>query len=229
MRRAVVLFVTAACSSSEHPGDLPDAPATPLDAAIDAAECPKVLFAGGTAPDQQGWTIVQQQPATLTVGTDDVELKTTTPAQATVSGQLLLSRADTIDLAKPSAIEVVMRVDAVNNHNAFDAAAAILASFHPSFGDSTDRAEMLYFDQATTGWADGAKPVSTTSIVDGKFHTIVFAIDAARTATVKIDGAQVLTRAQLTTNGTFAIGDQTNDANVDATMRIRSITKLCAP
>lgn len=34
-------------------------------------------------------------------------------------------------------------------------------------------------------------------------------------------------RTGFVSNGAIAIGDQTNDANVDSVLRIRSVTKLC--
>ena len=49
----------------------------------------------------------------------------------------------------------------------------------------------------------------------------------AGTMRVSIDGAPVLTRPGFITNGAIAIGDQTNDPMVDATVRIRSIVQLC--
>ncbi|AKU95994.1 hypothetical protein AKJ09_02658 [Labilithrix luteola] len=52
-------------------------------------------------------------------------------------------------------------------------------------------------------------------------------MDAANVATVSIDGVAKLTRNNYTTNGTIAIGDQTNDPNVDGVMRIKSVTRAC--
>jgi hypothetical protein len=52
-------------------------------------------------------------------------------------------------------------------------------------------------------------------------------VDAAKVATVSIDGVAKLTRNNFTTNGTIAIGDQTNDANIDGAVRIKSVERLC--
>lgn len=44
---------------------------------------------------------------------------------------------------------------------------------------------------------------------------------------VSIDGVAKLTRNPFTSNGTLAIGDQANDPNVDGTLRIKSVERLC--
>ena len=64
-------------------------------------------------------------------------------------------------------------------------------------------------------------------MTNGAYHTYVLSVDAAGVANVTIDGAAALTRAGYVTNGTIAVGDQSNDANVDGTLRIRSVKKLC--
>lgn len=65
------------------------------------------------------------------------------------------------------------------------------------------------------------------AVASGAFHTYLLAVDADGTARVSIDGAPALTRAGFTTNGTIAIGDQTNDRAVDSMLRLRSVALLC--
>lgn len=90
----------------------------------------------------------------------------------------------------------------------------------------TDRAQMIYLDAAAIGWADDTQS-SAVNVTDGAYHTYELAVNAAGVATVSVDGAPRLTRSGFTTNGTFAVGDQTNDRNVDGTVRIRSVKKVC--
>jgi hypothetical protein len=44
---------------------------------------------------------------------------------------------------------------------------------------------------------------------------------------VRVDVVAKLTRSDFTTNGTIAIGDQTNESNVDGAVRIRSVERIC--
>ena len=93
-------------------------------------------------------------------------------------------------------------------------------------GDGTDRAEMLYLDAAGVGWADDTGAVAF-DVRNNAYHTYRVDSDGAGTVRVSIDGMMVLTRPGFITNGAIAIGDQTNDAQLDATLRIRSIAQLC--
>jgi hypothetical protein len=226
----VISIGLVACGSGgSHNGGLPDASAdaAPPDAAIDASGCqPTVLLQGGTDVVAQGWTVIMQPPATLTSGADFVRLETSTQVNARSGGQLLLSRAGAVEPGKPFALQVVMLVESVANHNQFDAAAAILGSITGAVGTQSDRGEMIYVDRAKLGWSDDSQSVAFAA-TDQAFHTYELAVDAAGMATVSVDGIARLTRAGYTTTGTIAVGDQTNDAGVDAAMRIRSVTKLC--
>ena len=84
----------------------------------------------------------------------------------------------------------------------------------------------LVLDGAAIGWADDTQSAAF-SITDGAYHVYELAVDAAKVATVSIDGVAKLTRTDFTTNGTIAIGDQTNEANVDGAVRIKSVERLC--
>ncbi|MCP3139424.1 hypothetical protein [Pyxidicoccus xibeiensis] len=64
-------------------------------------------------------------------------------------------------------------------------------------------------------------------VTRGTYHVYELAVDAAKVATVSIDGVAKLTRNNFTANGSIASGDQTNDANVDGAMRINSVERLC--
>lgn len=74
-------------------------------------------------------------------------------------------------------------------------------------------------DITAQGWTTVAQTPSTL--------TYGADYDAAKVATVSIDGVAKLTRTNFTTTGTIAIGDQTNDANVDGAVRIKSVERLC--
>ncbi len=184
------------------------------------------LLSGGDDITAQGWTPVSQAPSTLTYGADYVRLATSTNGGASTSGQLLIMLANALDTTKPFKLHVTMQVESVNNHNQLDSAAAIMGSFTPSVGTATDRSEMIYLDSAKIGWADDSQSAAF-SVTDGAYHVYELSVDAAKVATVSIDGVAKLTRNNFTTNGTIAIGDQTNDPNVDGAVRIKSVERLC--
>ncbi|KFE61969.1 hypothetical protein DB31_4412 [Hyalangium minutum] len=184
------------------------------------------LLVGGDDITAQGWTTVSQTPNTLTYGADYVRLETSTNSGARTSGQLLLKRENAFDGTKPFKFHVTMQVESVNTHNQLDSGAAILGSFTSPAGNSTDRSEMIYLDSAAIGWADDTQSAAF-SVKDGAYHVYELSVDAAKVATVSIDGVAKLTRNNFTTNGTIAIGDQTNDPNVDGAVRIKSVELLC--
>lgn len=224
-----VLSAAAACGSVKQmaadaspAGDAPapDAPAP------DGPTCPTRLLTGGTDIAPQGWSLVTQAPAQLTNGPDYVKLQTATNNGALSGGQLLITYPGAVEMSKPFKIQVVMLVEAVNLHNQFDAAAAILGSFGGGAGIGNDRDEMIYLDPAKIGWADDTQSFPFT-VTDNAYHTYELSVDAGGAATVSVDGTRALTRNGFTTNGAIAIGDQTNDPNVDGTLRIRSVTRLC--
>lgn len=203
------------------------APDSSIDAAIDAPGCqPQTLLIGGTMVEPQGWSVVTQAPATLSYGPDYVKLETVTNANATTSGQLILNYPGALTANQPFKLEVVLLVERTNPHNSFDAAVALLGSYTPPFGVGNDRSQMVYFDGGMIGWADDTQAFTTT-ITNNAYHTVVLSVNAANTATVTVDGVMALTRNAYVSNGAIAIGDQTNDANVDSAIRIRSIRKLC--
>lgn len=222
---AFLALSVAACGSSKHPAFDANTVGDD-DAPPDTASCPKVLLVGGTDVAAQGWSVVMEQPNMLTYGPDYVQLQTTTNTGKTTSGQLLLSYPGAVETGKPFKLQVVMLVESVIPHNPLDSATAILGSFTPPFGAGNDRNQMIYLDPGKIGWADGTQsfPVSVTN---NAYHTYELSVDAASAATVTVDGTQALTRGGFVFNGAIAIGDQTNDVNVDSTLRIRSVTKLC--
>ena len=203
-----------------------DAPAggdtPPVDAPMG---CPRILLIGGTMVEPQGWSVVSQAPSALTYGPDYVRLETSTTTGATTSGQLLLNYPGALP-APPFKVQVVLLVERANPHNTFDAAAAIMGSYTPPFGAGNDRGQMIYLDGGSIGWADDTQAF-TTSITNNAYHTLELSVDASTVAQVKIDGVAALTRNGYLSNGAIAIGDQTNDQNVDGAIRIRSVTLLC--
>lgn len=229
-RRSVLLAIALSACGSGKPAATDASPAADAPG-LDAAPCPITLLTGGTDAAAQGWAIVMQGPATLTNVADFVQLQTSTTPGAKVSGQLLLSYPGAVEMGKPFKIQVVMRVDTVNPHNQFDAAAAILGAFtaQTGFGTTVERAQMIYLDPTKIGWADDSPsfPSSPFSVTDGVYHIYELSVDAGGAATVSVDGIHALARNGFTTNGAIAVGDQTNAPNVDSTLRIRSVTRLC--
>lgn len=183
------------------------------------------LLVGGVDVTKQGWSMASQQPFTLTYVDDYVHVATTTPAGASSGGQLLLYLPNAYDPAQPFAIRVEAFVESVSPHNQFDSAAAIMGSLTPSVGSEADRSQMIYLDGTTIGWADNSQSAPNATL--NQYHTYELSVDAAKVARVSVDGVAVLTRNNFVANGTIAVGDQTNDANVDGAMRIRSVSKVC--
>ncbi|MFP2896718.1 hypothetical protein [Corallococcus sp. 4LFB] len=184
------------------------------------------LLVGGTDIAEQGWTAYSQAPNTLTYGADHVRLATSTNSGAQSGGQLLLAKANAVAPTQPFALRVTMQVESVNKHNQLDSGAAILGSIVGTVGNSTDRAQMIYLDSAAMGWADDSQS-SAFAVTDGAYHVYELAVNADKVATVSVDGVAKLTRNNFVTNGTIAIGDQTNDRNVDGVVRIKLVEKLC--
>lgn len=234
--RSVIFFLlmfASACTSDASQGN--DAGATvdlssSIDAASDAAPpdsrdpCTSLLV-GGTDVAAQGWSVVMQTPATVSYGPDYVRLVTSTSSGGGSSGQLLLSYADAVTFGKPFTLRVEMLVELVNAHNQFDSAAAIMGSYTPSAGSTQDRSQMIYLDSGKIGWADNSQSF-TTSVQDNMYHTYELTVDASKIAHVSVDGQPALTRNGFVWNGRIAIGDQTNDPNVDSALRIR-LVKVC--
>lgn len=228
MRRTSIVLAIALLGCGEVKPTEPDAPPpdAPPDMAPDApAACPKTLLTGGMPVEAQGWIVNMQAPATLSYGADHVRLETTTTTGANSGGQLLM-RLPGVLPAPPFRVRVELLVERVNTHNQFDAAVGILGSFTPAFGTPTDRGQMIYLDAAAIGWADDTQSVAAT-ILNNAYHTVELFVDAAAAAQVTLDGAAAFSRANFVSNGILAIGDQTNDKNVDGAMRVRSVTLLC--
>ncbi|SEM68733.1 hypothetical protein SAMN05444354_12124 [Stigmatella aurantiaca] len=184
------------------------------------------LLTGGDDIAAQGWTTVSQTPNTLTYGEGYVRLATSTNSGGRTSGQLLITRANAFDATKPFTLRATLQVESANNHNSLDSGAAILGSFTPPAGQALDRSQMIYLDNAAIGWADDTQSAAFP-VTDGAYHVYELSVDAAKVATVSIDGVAKLTRNNFAANGTIAFGDQTNDPNVDGVMRIKSVELLC--
>jgi hypothetical protein len=198
-----------------------DAPLVSQDA---GPTCPRVLFQGGQDPVAQGWTLVQSGTVAITTPTPD-----TTQVQTTTSGSgahALLVRSGDLVAGAPFAFEVRMKVVAVADHNPYDAAVAILPAFTTPFGSTAQRERMVYVDSAAVGWADDTATAAAAAI-DGAFHDYRVVVNAAGEATVSRDGVVLLTRAGMATNGTIAIGDQSNDPGLESTFIVESVTLLC--
>jgi hypothetical protein len=217
------------CGSSDRPGtdagvDGPEADAPPVDAIPGCVPTP--LLAGARNLEEQGWIVGSQAPATLTYGADHVRLETSTPTQSNTSGMLLLRHPNAIEAGKPYKLRIEMMVVSVGRHNQADAGAGILGAFTPTFGMPPERLQMIYLDSNEVGWADNSQSFAF-NVQDGAYHTYELSVDEGSVARFSVDGTQALMRSNYLNNGLFAIGDQTNDANLDSVLQIRAITKLC--
>jgi hypothetical protein len=180
------------------------------------------LLTPGTDITAQGWSVARLTPWSLTDDGGVIVLSTGTTGST--GGQQLLYRRISAT-GGPFTLRVDWRVDAVNPHNTLDSAAAIFGRY-VSFVDSTDRAQMVYLDAVNVGWADDTQSAAVGNI-DGGFHLYELSVDADAGARFSVDGVQRLSRANFATNGVIAIGDQTNDSNVDSTITVRSVTLVC--
>lgn len=231
MRTACIAIGLAGCGSVSDVIDAaaidaaPDTVDAPVDTSPDAP-CMATLFTGGVDTIGQGWSRVVLQPARETLGSDFTELATTTNVGASTGGQILLYGPTGVAAGAPVRVRVEFALESVGRHNPADAGAGILGAFTPPFGLPAERAQMIYLDGDTIGWADDSGRFAAP-LVDGAYHTLELAVAASGAATVTLDGAPALTRAAYTTGGTIAIGDQTNDPNVDSTMRLRAVSRLC--
>ena len=191
-----------------------------------AATCPTSLLVGGTDLGSQGWLTQTQGPAAVSYGADYVRLETTTNSGASTSGQLLVYYPAAFVADHAFRVKIEMLVETASPHNQLDSGAAILGSFTTPFGTSTDRSEMVYLDSAALGWSDNSQSAAFP-VTDGSYHSYELSVDATGSATFSVDGSAKLTRTGYVSNGTLAIGDQTNDAKVDGALRIRSVIREC--
>jgi hypothetical protein len=223
VRSFIVSALLLGCGEVKHvPTDAPGGDG----AAPDAPACPRTLLLGGTLVEPQGWSVVMQQPANLSYGPDYVRLDTSTPPGASTSGQLLLSYPGALP-PPPFRFQVVLLVERVSPHNGSDAAAAIMASFSPPFGAGNDRAQMIYLDGGSIGWADDTQAFTTT-VVNNTYHTVEVAVDASTTARVKIDGIAALTRSGFVSNGALTRRPDPADHAARRRSRSRTSVSICA-
>jgi hypothetical protein len=224
----LALVLVIGCGSVEE--QRPDAPANPdapgaSDAPQPDAGCVDTpIFLGGMDPMAQGWVVTESGAANVTTfGPTITQLQTQTVGGA--GAQLLLSRPGTVVPGSAFIVELSMQVMSVDPHNFLDGASVLMGSYSGGFGNGVERGQMIYIDASAVGWADdtGMAPGSSFDT----FHNYRLAVDAGGNATVSRDGVEILTRAGFSTNGTIAFGDQTNDANVEANLLVRSVTLIC--
>lgn len=196
----------------------------PIDApAIDACTT-RTIFVGGMDPAMQGWTVHRSGTASIsTFGPTITQLQTQTAGGS--GAYQLLSMPDAITPGAPFRLEISLQVTTADPHNFLDAPVAIMGRYTGGFGDGTDRGQMIYIDRGQLGWADDTQAFTASST--DTFHSYLLEVDAGGTATVSRDGVAVLTRQAFMTNGTIAFGDQTNDASVESTILVRSVSLLC--
>ncbi len=231
-----VAIAAAACGSvanlpdaganGDGPGPTVDSPPGSADACTN-----RVLFDGAVPYTQQGWVLFSGGPSGVYPSPMDptaTQIQTDTDPNG-IAGYGLLSLAGAIPTNAPFRIEWELQVLEVDPHNLFDAGVVLMASYGGGFGQPTDREQMVFLDRDRAGWADESLIVAVNS-VDMAFHRYTFTVDAARRATIeRDDGAFSLVRDNFTTNGTIAIGDQTNDQGVDGNILVRRITLLNCP
>jgi hypothetical protein len=200
--------------------------------------CPQPLLEGSSTPDLQGWSVLQTSDAVGTVSSDQVLIQYNTasmpcPAPCKTGPMVLYYKEIGISDGTAYALEWRLKVVTSDTHNPLDAAVAFMGSFTPSttFGTAPERSQMIYFETGAIGWADDSTApqavsrylVNTTDV----FHVYRLDVDAAGHAEVRVDGNLALTREGFSTNGTIAIGDQTNEANLESQFLVYSIRKLC--
>ena len=99
-----------------------------------------------------------------------------------------------------------------------------MPSLSGAAGSTTDRSEMIYFDSAAIGWSDDSQSYAVDTSI---FHVYRLDVSAGGHAEVRVDGTLALSRDNFTTTGVVAVGDQTNDANFDATFELYQLDELC--
>ena len=187
---------------------------------------PIPLFDGALDHTTQGWSLQTMAPFEATLVDGALRLATTTDPGASTGGMALLWRALPLPAGSPLTFEVDLSLERASAHNTFDAGAAILMAYTPAFGQGAQRAQMVYLESARIGWADDSASAAI-DLGDQTPRTFRVSIDTNRFARVAVDGVELLTRDGVENNGQIAIGDQTNDPNVDGAMRIRAVRLLC--
>jgi hypothetical protein len=184
----------------------------------------QTLLDGMSTLAAQGWAVVGTASAVTSDGVV-VEVKTKgVAASPGTSAQALVTKNIGIASGTAYALEWRLKVIASDGHNANDAPVALMASFTPPFGMNAERAAMIYFDAAAIGWADNAQSFAVDT---SSFHVYRLDVSAAGHAELRVDGALALARDGFTTTGTIAVGDQTNDQNVDSQFEIYQVRTLC--
>ena len=233
---AIGLAATAACGSvANQPdaggnGDGPNGPTVDSPPGSADACANRVLLDGSLPFTQQGWLLTSGPPSFAGPGADPtaIQIQTDTDPNGQ-GGYALLSLAGAVPTTAPFRIEWELLVLEVDPHNTFDAGVVLMGSYGGGFGLPADREQMVFIDRDRVGWADDTQ-VQLANSVDMAFHRYTFTVDANRRATVeRDDGSISLVRTNFTTNGTIAIGDQTNDAGVDGNILVRRITLLSCP
>ncbi len=172
------------------------------------------LLHGEAVPTAQGWleTTNQTSPIDVTADGEAVELNTLGPSSVATGTMVLYSFEVPESAFDTHVLEWTMHVLAANPHNPSDAGVALMPAYTPmpvnGFGTSSQRSQMIYFDEDAIGWASGTGSASLDT-TDG-FHTYRLAVDDTG-ASVSVDGTEVLTRPSVELNGIIAFGDQTND------------------
>lgn len=185
---------------------------------------PQTILDGTSTVAAQGWTVTGTASA---ITTDGLLVDFTTKGVATgttTSAQALLSKNVGIANGAAWALEWRLKVIASDGHNALDAPVAFMGSFTAPFGAGAERAQMIYFDVAAVGWADDAQSYAVDT---RSFHVYRLDVSAGGHAELRVDGTLALARDNFTTNGVIAVGDQTNDANVDSQFELYQARKLC--
>jgi len=176
----------------------------------------EVIFDGAGLPEDQGWTVgssnlIPPYPFSSDGTVYDMNTIGAAYTGGPESGPMHLWQRD-IGISVPDGFSIELRLQVLDDsigHNQYDAGIAFLADYHGGFGTSSDRAQMIYFDEDEVGWGDESDTYAVDT-TDG-FHTYRLDVDATGFAQFYVDDLLALTRSGFSADGVVAFGDQTND------------------
>ncbi|MFT4572473.1 MAG: hypothetical protein ACI8TQ_003180 [Planctomycetota bacterium] len=196
------------------------------DGGSSSSSCtPGVLLSGTVLPDVEGWVIQTNLMGTPDITTDGTAVRVNTQVDSASSPFALVALDTGLEQGTEFTLQWSMTVNAADTHNNFDAGVAVLPSYAgTSFGTSTERGQLIYFDTNEIGWGD----LSQSYVLDTTtLHSYLLSVNDDGDATVSVDGTVRLDRSDIEISGTVAFGDQTNDADLDGDFSISDIELIC--
>lgn len=197
-----------------------------------ADAAPELIYDGSSAPMAPAWSNAQQGTPTVVTSSGLTRFTTKTVIGSNTSDFNLYKYATGTNSFIAS---IRLKAYAVNNHNQLDAGLmfAVGDNFDTPFGNTTQRAAMLYIDTDAIGWADDSAPAVANDA--SQFHEYAIRyhngqldvfIDTTFDAIMAGTATPQLSRAMPPTGDTQGIivfGDQTNDANVDSDFEVEFV------